>query len=179
MPKLIDTNVLIAASARNPLSNVAGIASPPEPELREQVFQWLIAFADSDHQIVLDLEGYIRSEYEANLGYSTALRDQEYGLLLLQDLEQNQRINYVTIESDPEEGAARLPAHLAVIVTDRADRKWVASALAHSQLYDGVFPPIVYAAESDWYVIEDALGREGYLFERLLPDDWYNNHCKR
>jgi len=173
MPKLIDTNVLIAGSAANPLSGHAGTASPLEPELREIVLSSLTAFADSGDHIVLDLEGQIRSEYEANLGYCPALRDQDYGLLLLQELEQTQRINFVTIGWDATEGAASLPQELTVIVTDRADRKWVAAALAHSQLYENVFPPIVYAAESDWFIIEHQLAAEGFLFERLLPEAWY------
>lgn len=175
MPKLIDTNVMIGASAANPLSSLASIASPLEPELRQLVFNRLTEFADSGDSIVLDLEGHIRSEYEGNMGYSRALRDQEYGLLLLQDLEQTQRINFVTIDWDHAEGAAALPAELAAIVTDKADRKWVAAASAHTELFEGQFPPIVYAAESDWFVIEEVLRQRGFLFERLLPDAWYQS----
>jgi hypothetical protein len=175
MPKLIDTNVLIAASASNPLSDLASTASPADPELRKKVLDDLLAFADSGDQIVLDLEGHIRSEYGNKMGYSTALRDQHYGIQLLQELDQTSRINYVTIEYDEFEGGASIEPELHPIVSDKADRKWIASAVSHRELYDGVVPPIVYAAESDWYFIESELGERGFLFERLLPKDWYKS----
>lgn len=175
MPKLIDTNVLIAACATNPLSELASKASPLDPELRIKVFKDLVKFADSGEHIVLDLEGHIRSEYGNKMGYGTALRDQEYAILLLQEFEQTSRINYVTIEFDELEGGAGIEPELHPIVSDKADRKWIASAVSHRELYDGVVPPIVYAAESDWYFIKSDLRERGFHFEQLLPDEWYQS----
>ena len=52
---LIDTNVMMAASAVRELSNVATRAMPREVELRELVFEWLAAFDLSDTRMVLGL----------------------------------------------------------------------------------------------------------------------------
>ncbi len=175
MPKLIDTNVLLAATASNPLSGLASEVEPPEPELRKLVFEYVVIFSESDDHIVLDLEGHIRSEYGNKMGYDTSLRDQDYGILFLQDLEQTGRINYVSIDFDHVQECAVLDPELDSIVSDRADKKWIAAAASHKCLYENVTPPVVYAAESDWYVIEDQLGEKGFLFERLLPEEWYQS----
>ena len=169
---LIDTNVMMAASAVRELSNVAMRAMPREVELREQVFEWLAAFDQSDCHIVLDDVGLIRDEYEDNLPYNW--REQEYGLQVLQNKVDRTQVDIVPIESLQANGehiAVLEPEH-EKLVTDRADRKWVACALAANVLH-GVMPPIVYGAESDWFVAEAQLTAIGLCFVRLLPDAWY------
>jgi len=54
---LIDTNVMLAASAISELSNVATRAMPREIELRESVYEWLVQFDQSDDHMVLDDAG--------------------------------------------------------------------------------------------------------------------------
>ena len=49
---LVDTNVMLAASAISELSNVATRAMPREIELRELVYDWLLNFDLSDDRIV-------------------------------------------------------------------------------------------------------------------------------
>ena len=85
-------------------------------------------------------------------------------------------VDYVPIESLEANGehiAVLDPAH-EVLVTDREDRKWVACALAAQILFDQV-PPIVYGAETDWFMAEEQLKERGLCFQRLLPDDWYRS----
>ena len=60
---LVDTNVMLAASAISELSNVAARAMPREIELRELVYEWLVSFELSDDSIVLDDVGLVRDEY--------------------------------------------------------------------------------------------------------------------
>ncbi len=169
---LVDTNVMLAASAISELSNLNLRAMPQEIELREVVYNWLAAFEQSDQRIVLDEEGLIRDEYERNMRFN--LYGPEYGMLVLQSKIDRELVDYVPIESlnaNGEHIAVLEPAH-EMLVADREDRKWVACALAAQILFDKV-PPIVYGAETDWFIAEERLRGIGICFERLLPDDWY------
>lgn len=176
---LIDTNVMLAASAiHSDLSNLAAHASPPEAHLREIVYAALKAFEESDDFIVLDEEGTIRAEYERNMPFNSEMGSQEYGLLVLQKKLDYNQLNFVTIDVVEANGEciARLPDQLEQIVTDREDRKWIASSIAHIILHEST-APIIYGAESDWYSIESALAPHGVAFRRLLPESWYQEHC--
>lgn len=169
---LIDTNVMMAASAVRELSTVAARAMPKEAQLREIVFDWLVQFEQSDSRIVLDDVGLIRDEYERNLPYNW--QEQEYGLQVLQSKLDRSQVDFVPIDSVEANGehiAVLAPQH-EPLVPDREDRKWVACALAANVLH-GTTPPIVYGAESDWYAAEAQLIAIGLRFTRLLPEAWY------
>ncbi|HDS7953858.1 TPA: hypothetical protein R8G72_002054 [Citrobacter youngae] len=171
---LVDTNVMLAASAVSELSNQAVRAMPSEIELREMIYDWLSSFEQSEQSIVLDEEGLVRDEYERNMPYN--FLEQEYGMQVLQyKLDRNQVV-YVpinSIEANGEHIAVLDPVHEA-LVSDREDRKWAACALAAQILFDQV-PPIVYGAETDWFIAEEQLRGIGLCFHRLLPDEWYSS----
>jgi len=171
---LVDTNVMLAASAVSELSNLAVRAMPQEIELREIIYLWLAEFDQSDQLIVLDEEGLVRAEYDRNMPFN--LREQEYGMQVLQyKLDRNLAV-YVPIDSleaNGEHVAVLEPIHEA-LVADREDRKWVACALSAQILFDQA-PPIVYGAETDWFISETQLRGIGLCFQRLLPDDWYTS----
>jgi hypothetical protein len=169
---LVDTNVMMAASAVHELSSVATLAMPREIELRELAFRWLADFDCSDQKILLDDEDLIVTEYQNHLPY--AYPEQEYGMLMLQSKRDRNLVEFVPIDTDMTTGeriAVLDPSHVE-FVPDRADRKWVACALA-ARDYLGENPPIVYAAERDWFKAEEDLRKIGIDFVRLLPDDWY------
>jgi hypothetical protein len=169
---LVDTNVMLAASAISELSNVAARAMPREIELRELVYEWLVEFDQSDDRMVLDDVGLVRDEYERNLPHNW--REQEYGLRVLQSKIDRMQVDDVPIESLEANGehiAVLDPAHEAV-VTDREDRKWVACALSAKILFDES-PPIVYGAETDWHIARAQLEAIGISFRPLLPIEWY------
>lgn len=169
---LVDTNVMLAASAVLELSNLAIRAMPEEIELRELVYTWLSKFESSDDCIVLDEEGLVRDEYERNMPYN--MRGQEYGLQVLQNKIDRYLADFVPIEVLEANGEriAVLTPEFEALVSDREDRKWVACALATSVLHEEI-PPIVYAAETDWFIVEKALSALGVSFRRLLPVYWY------
>jgi hypothetical protein len=170
---LVDTNVMLAASAVQELSNHGVRAMPKEIELREMIYEWLADFDQSGRRIVLDEEGLVRDEYERNMPFN--MRGREYGMLVLQNKLDRNLAEYMPIkslEANGEHIAVLEPAH-EVLVTDREDRKWVACALAAQILFDQV-PPIAYGAETDWFVAETQLMGIGLRFQRLLPDAWYN-----
>jgi hypothetical protein len=177
---LIDTNVMLAASAIFNLSNLANEASPVEVELREIVFNTLKSFEDSDDRLVLDYEGSIRDEYERNMPFNTTMQTQEYGMLVLQKKLDYNEVDWVTIDIQDANGelVATVHPNLEAIVADRADRKWVASAVAHRELLHSE-SPIVYGAETDWFKIEAQLAEYGIQMKRLLPVEWYENKLDR
>ena len=169
---LIDTNVMLAASAIEGLSGVADRAMPREIELREVVYAWLAEFDLSESRIVLDEDGLVRDEYERNMPFNW--RAQEYGMLVLQNKLDRCLVDYIPIESIKANGEhiAVLERDHEALVPDREDRKWVACALVAKRLF-GQTPPIVYGAETDWYIAEEKLVAIGLCFLRLLPETWY------
>ncbi len=169
---LVDTNVMLAASAISEFSNLAVRAMPQEIELREMIYEWLTDFEQSDRHIVLDEEGLVRDEYERNMPFN--MLEQEYGMQVLQyklDRNLTDYVSIISLEANGEHIAVLEPAHES-LVTDREDRKWVACALAAQDLF-GQVPPIVYGAETDWFIAEEQLKGIGICFQRLLPEGWY------
>lgn len=169
---LVDTNVMLAASAVSELSNVATRAMPREIELRELVYEWLLNFDLSDDRIVLDEVGLVLAEYERNMPHNW--REQEYGMKVLQNKIDHMQVDQVlidTFEGNGEHIAVLDPAH-ADIVTDREDRKWIACAQAALILF-GETAPIVYGAETDWHIATAKLEAIGICLHPLLPVDWY------
>lgn len=171
---LIDTNVMLAASAyADALSDLLIRAMPKEEEYRELVYIWLRDFQDSPNGIILDESGCIEHEYNRNMPFNRAMKNQEYGLQVLQTKWDNCLVEYVPIDVIDANGEriAILPEIFAALVTDREDRKWVASAIS-AKLMD-IDAPIVYGAESDWFHIQNDLTALDILFHRLLPNEWY------
>lgn len=67
---VVDTNVLIAASAADPQHPKDIDATPTDPALREQVWHWLDQFQQSSAHLVLDDAGKIFDEYQNKLGFN-------------------------------------------------------------------------------------------------------------
>lgn len=159
---VVDTNVLIAASAVDLTSAMAIHASPAEPELRKRVKSWLDAFSASPSKLILDGSLAIEQEYRKNLSYS------DYGIQVLQHKWDTLCVELVDIAYD-QNGYAILGGVLEEVVHDNADRKMVAAAVA--VISDGKECCIVFAGESDWHAWEDALSQEGICLEPLI-EEW-------
>ena len=67
---VVDTNVLIGASAINPDTPIAQDATPKDPALRLLVHAWLTEFESSRTRMVLDWQGKIQDEYGNKLGFN-------------------------------------------------------------------------------------------------------------
>ncbi|MBT1070703.1 hypothetical protein [Pelotalea chapellei] len=174
---LIDTNVMLAASAyHSPLSALVDEAEPKEPVYRELIYNRLREFDLSDDSVLMDEECLIRDEYEKNMAFNSHMRDQEYGFQVLQYKQDRGLVKYVPIDVDSSSGEpiGVLSADLTAIVFDTDDRKWVASAVSAMD-YLGIKCPILYGAESDWYMIKDELLKYDIQCDHLLPDAWYIN----
>jgi hypothetical protein len=148
---VIDTNVLLVASAAHPFSPFSDTHVPPEH--RERVLDWLVAFRSSlDRLLVLDRTMRIYEEYRHKL------TDQDLGLQII-----HQRLldaEFVDIDLD-EDGHGRVPAPLARL--DRADRKFAAAALAATRP-----TTVVNCADPDWMEVAEGCAAVGLRVEELL-----------
>ena len=151
---VVDTNVLLVASAAEPFSPFADTHVPPGQQ--RIVFEWLAAFRrDTTRRLALDDAWRIYEEYR------NRLTDQDFGLLAIHDKLQTARI--VTLEWDAA-GYAVVPA--ALQTSDPSDRKFLGVALS-----DPATIVIVNAADSDWLEVERELDAAGVRVVHLL-ESW-------
>ncbi|BCQ24714.1 hypothetical protein NK8_28900 [Caballeronia sp. NK8] len=174
--RVVDTNVLIVASAAHATSPFPEDETPvKEGQLRHQVLSWMEAFeGDPGRHVVLDYDWHICREYQ------NKLTEQDYGWLAIMHKYDKNEVVWVGIEVD-EHGHAVLPPALSAAVTDLADRKMVASAMAVSE---DVRPcKLANACDTDWLDCADALKAVGVETEHLLEDwlreKWNQKKAKR
>lgn len=163
--RVVDTNVLIVASAADESSPFRPDATPvDEAQYRQVVLDWFIAFEqDATRWVVLDHDWHIMTEYQHKLG------EQDYGLLALLRKLDRQEVAWVGFAVDADHHAV-LPAALLDTVHDLADRKMVAAVLAAR---DAGHPcRLVNACDTDWLDDEDGLRAAGVEMEHLLEDEW-------
>ncbi len=159
--RVIDTNVLIVASAADDASPFRPDATPvEEATLRRQVLDWLVAFeADAERYAVMDYGWLICGEYQKKL------TDQDYGFLALMAKRDRNEVVWVELTTDAD-GHAILDEDLAVDVTDLADRKMVAAVLA--VLTQQSVCKLTNACDTDWLDCGAALRAKGVEVEHLL-----------
>ena len=146
---VVDTNVLIAASAADPQNPTDIDATPEDQVLRLKVFAWLNEFGMSSlSRLVLDEAGKIYEEYK------NKLNDQDFGIQVVIHKWSTSAVDSVNVEYDAN-GHGCLPDALAPVIHDRDDRKMVAACLAAL----GTHGPctIAFAGDSDWIGWETAL----------------------
>ena len=76
---VVDTNVLIAASAADPLHPKEIDATPDDPAMRLKVWKWLNEFDTGPSRMVLDSRGRIYEEYLNKLGFN------DYGIQVVKN----------------------------------------------------------------------------------------------
>jgi len=151
---VIDTNVLLVASAAEPYSPFDDSHVPPAEQAA--VLDWLAAFrADESRDLVIDDLFRIYQEYR------NKLTDQDYGMQVVQEKLQSARFVGIELDSD---GIALVPPAFAAF--DRSDRKLLAAALV-----DPASISIVNAVDSDWLEIETELREAGVTVVQVL-DTW-------
>jgi hypothetical protein len=169
---VVDTNVLIAASAINVDSPIAQDATPDDPDLRLKVWKWLIDFQRSVSRLVLDgPEMKIEDEYRRNMN------EQDYGMLMLKQKWDDCAVDLVDVLYD-DDGHAYLDENLAIIVHDRSDRKLVSAALVAIDDFGECW--IANSGDTDWYDWEDGLREIGIEVEQIIPEwsrqKWREKH---
>ncbi len=173
---LVDTNVLIAASAAMARRRGTTLlphhreVSPPDPALQEQVLCWLEGFAASPAHLVLDVAGAINIEYHHKLDFH------DYGIEVVMAKLYRDEVDRVQVDYD-HDGAGILPQPLDEVVHDLADRKMVAAALQALNLPGS--SAIVFAGDTDWHDWETELTRTGLTLLPLLPDWSRTRHAEK
>jgi hypothetical protein len=156
---VVDTNVLIAASAGDPQQHRSIAATPEDPALRLAVWQWLKAFKESDSRLVLDGAGRIFEEYRHQLGFG------DYGHQVVLHKWSTCASDVVEIAYDAD-GNAVLPADLQPVVHDLADRKMVAACAEAIRVHGACW--IAFAGDTDWHGWEQALSAHGIPLEPVI-----------
>lgn len=162
--RVVDTNVLIVASAADHGSPFPADATPvEEAALRSHVLDWLEGFAsDPECHAVLDWDWHICGEYQ------NKLTEQDYGWLAMMRKKDRDEVIWVGLEVD-QNGHAVLPVALAQKVTDLEDRKMVAAVIAAT--IGGLPCKLTNACDTDWLDCEQALNSASIKTEHLL-EDW-------
>lgn len=158
---VVDTNVLIAASAVDADSPVAQDATPSDPSLRLKVWKWLDQFRESSSHMVLDGQQGIEEEYSHKLGFN------DFGRQVVIHKYSTCAVDLVDVSYD-ENGDGVLNESLQTIVHDRADRKMVAAALDALDIHGDC--AIAFAGDSDWHGWEDGLSDTGLELEPIIPE---------
>ena len=114
---VVDTNVLIAASAGDPVNPAAIEATPEDPALREEVWHWLVRFQNSDTRLVLDRAGKIFDEYMKKLGFN------DFGIQVVMHKWSTAAVDDVDVQYDAD-GHGVLPEPLAEVVQVRPTARW-------------------------------------------------------
>lgn len=162
--RVVDTNVLLVASAADAASPFGAESTPiEEAALREKVLEWVHGFeSDPSRHVVLDYGWDICAEYQNKLG------EQDYGWLALMAKRDRNEVVWVGLEHDAD-GHALLEPTMAEAVTDLADRKIVAAGLA--AIAAGHPCQITNACDTDWLDCNVPMEAAGLDVEHLL-EDW-------
>lgn len=153
---VLDTNVLLVASAAHPYSPWDDANHVPAEE-QKKVFEWLAEFrTDASRAIVFDDLFAIYEEYRHKLS------DQDYGLQVVHEKMQV-ALRQVDLEWDDESHAV-VPDEFQTF--DRSDRKFLAAALS-----DPASIAIVNATDTDWLYFEKELEAAGVEVVYVI-EDW-------
>ncbi len=159
---IVDTNVLLVASAAHPYSPFDDSDLPAE--LQAAVFEWLAAFrADTSRTMVWDRLWKIYDEYRHKL------TDQDYGLQVV--AEKMATARFVDVDYD-DEGVALVPADFQAF--DRSDRKFLAALLA-----DAGQSTLVNATDTDWLEVEREITANGRIVLHLLENWLRHKHAEK
>ncbi len=160
---VIDTNVLIAASAADPLAKGLGDTTPSEPEYQEKVLRWLQAFEQSPARMVVNFH----KEHGIDAEYHGCLNGSHYGMQVYEWKLTQSLFDNVDLSFDAH-GHAHLPAGWEVTIHDRADRKMVAAGFAARDEHGSC--AIAFASDTDWHAWQEALERAGLCIEPVIPE---------
>lgn len=167
---VIDTNILIAASASDPKNPRDIDATPSDPAERMKVWEWLNNFLRSSSRLVVDSEGIIEEEYGRKLGFN------DFGVQVIIRKMSSGASDFVDVAYDAN-GHGILPVSLDSVVHDREDRKMVAAAIeAHKSFGEGC---IAFAGDTDWHDWEAELSRHHVVLEPIIKDWSLKKHAEK
>lgn len=167
---VVDTNVLIAASAADPQHPKDIDATPSDPAMRERVWRWLDTFQQSDSHLVLDSARAIYDEYCRKLGFN------DFGIQVVIHKWSTAAVDDVFVDYDAN-GHGVLSDALSSVIHDTADRKMVAAALASHALFgEGC---VAFAGDTDWHDWEAALSQHHVMLEPIIEAWSRQKHAEK
>lgn len=167
---VVDTNVLIAATAAHPTTVRVVDAAPDDVELRKVIKDWLEEFESCDVRMLMDRGLKILDEYYGALDHN------DYGRQVVLSKFSTAAVDFLEIEYD-ENGDGALPKALEDVVHDRADRKMIATALeAHNLSGEGC---IAFASDTDWHEWEAKLLEHNVLLEPIIEEWSRHKHAEK
>lgn len=167
---VVDTNVLIAASAADPDHPKDIDATPDNLTERKKVWEWLDKFQKSESRLVLDLAGEIFNEYSNKLGFN------DFGIQVVMHKWSTAAVDNVDVAYD-EHGHGVLQLPLLTVIHDDADKKMVAAALDSRKRYgEGC---VAFAGDTDWHDWEADLLANNVLLEPIIEGWSRQKHAKK
>lgn len=167
---VVDTNVLIAASAADPVRPKDIDATPADPDLRMIVWRWLDEFQSDASHLVLDLAGGIFAEYNNRLGFN------DFGIQVVMHKWNTAAVDNVQVEYDSL-GHGVLTGPLSTVIHDNDDKKMVAAALAaHAEFGEGC---VAFAGDTDWHDWEHALAGHQIELEPIIEAWSRHKHAEK
>lgn len=167
---IVDTNVLIAASAADPTHPKDIDATPADSKLRMRVWQWLSDFQGSTSRLVLDSANGIYDEYNKKLGFN------DFGIQVVMHKWSTAAVDNVDVTYD-EHGHGVLQPPLLAVIHDEADKKMVAAALdSHRRYGEGC---VAFAGDTDWHDWEGDLLTNNILLEPIIADWSRQKHAEK
>lgn len=154
----MDTNVAVVANGRTPQAGDRCV---------ETCIAKLLEMTER-HQVLLDEQGSILEEYRRHLSPSGQPGPGDAFFKWLWNNQANPqhcRQVPITPTDDKGRGFDEFPDDPDLASFDRADRKFVAVAVA-----SGESPPILNASDSDWWNYRNALDRHGITIQFLCPE---------
>ena len=155
--RVMDTNVAIVANGKTPQAGDGCVETCISTllELRER------------HRLLLDEQGLILDEYRRHLSPSGQPGVGDAFFKWLWSNQSNpEHCRQVSISpKDTGSGFQEFPDDPDLAGFDRSDRKFVAVAIASKES-----PPILNAADTDWWEYREALGRHGVEIRFLCSE---------
>lgn len=155
---VIDTNVPVVANGR---------ASQAGDRCVEACITSLLDMRES-RRVLLDTGGLILEEYRRNLSHSGQPGPGDAFFRWLWNNQANpdhcQQVPITPTQGEPR-GFAEFPDDPDLATFDQSDRKFVAVVIA-----SGERPPVLNAADTDWWIHRTALNRHGIEPRFLCPE---------
>jgi len=157
---IVDTNVPLVANRQTPQASPTCVEACVRLLLNVQREQTLVL--DHDWYVIREYKNKLRSTGEPGVGDAFL----KWVLTNRNNPARCERIS-ITRLSDSDDGNdfAEFPVDPALTTFDRADRKFVAIALAHPEK-----PPIFNATDTDWWIHQVSLEKYGIEINFLCPD---------
>ncbi len=164
---VVDTNVIVVADGGAPQASEA---------CRDECLKLIREIQGGSLQLVVDDTEFIIREYARNVKQSGVgekfviwLRNNQHQHCLLVDAQATDATgeNFALFPSDP-----------ALAGFDRADRKFVATALSAQSILQGQSIPVVNATDPDWCDYKKSLQNNGVEVRFLCPELMPKPECR-